>query len=180
MCIRDRKYDGNGTIQDLSVMYGNAADFVQAMVAIDDNRVLLAGNHYSSTLTAGDFSVFNSGGSDAWYAVFNHTSWDYEGLWDSKTDGNEAFHSAVVTPEGHFVLGGTQCWGNEGVDCPVMFETSDGMQMTRESNTEGGEGFLMIHNGEWGSIDWMRGIIDNGAGVSYLSLIHISEPTRPS
>ena len=168
------KYDGNGTIQDLSVMYGNAADFVQAMVAIDDGRVLLAGNHYSSTLTAGDFSVFNSGGSDAWYAVFNHTSWDYEGLWDSKTDGNEAFHSAVVTPEGHFVLGGTQCWGNEGVDCPVMFETSDGMQMTRESNTEGGEGFLMIHNGEWGSIDWMRGIIDNGAGVSYLGDLAIS------
>ena len=107
--------------------------------------------------------------------MFNHTSWDYEGLWDSKTDGNEVFHSAVVTSEGHYILGGTQCWGNEGEDCPVTFENSDGMQVTRERNSDQAEGFLMLHNTDWGSIDWMRGILDNGAGASYLSDMAISQ-----
>ena len=168
------KYDQNGTVERLSTMSGAAADYLQVMVEVDDHRVLVAGNHYSSTLVAGDFSVFNSGGSDAWYAVFNHTSWEYEGLWDSKTDGNEVFHSAVVTPEGHFILGGTQCWGNEGSDCPVMFEGADGMQKTRERNSEQAEGFLMLHNTDWGSIEWMRGIESNGAGVSPLGDLAIS------
>ena len=169
------KYDHSGVVERLSVMNGDAADYLQVMVEVDDHRVLLAGNHYSSTLYAGNFSVFNSGGSDAWYAVFNHTSWDYEGLWDSKTDGNEVFHSAAVTSEGHYILGGTQCWGNEGEDCPVTFESSDGMQVTRERNSDQAEGFLMLHNTDWGSIDWMRGILDNGVGASYLSDMAISQ-----
>ena len=84
------------------------------------------------------------------------------------------FHSAVVTPEGHFITGGTQCWGNEGTDCPVMFEGADGMQKTRERNSEQAEGFLMLHNTDWGSIEWMRGIESNGAGVSPLGDLAIS------
>ena len=59
------KYDQNGTVERLSTMSGAAADYLQVMVEVDDHRVLVAGNHYSSTLVAGDFSVFNSGGSDA-------------------------------------------------------------------------------------------------------------------
>ena len=56
------KYDQGGVVERLSVMNGNAADYLQVMVEVDDHRVLLAGNHYSSTLYAGNFSVFNSGG----------------------------------------------------------------------------------------------------------------------
>ena len=60
------KYDENGTVESLSVMNGAAADYVQVMVEVDAHSVLLAGNHYSSTFSAGSFSVYNSGGSDAW------------------------------------------------------------------------------------------------------------------
>ena len=55
------KYDHSGVVERLSVMNGDAADYLQVMVEVDDHRVLLAGNHYSSTLYAGNFSVFNSG-----------------------------------------------------------------------------------------------------------------------
>ena len=64
--------------------------------------------------------------------------------------------------------------GNEGTDCPVTFDSADGMQMTRERNSEEAEGFLMLHNTEWGSVDWMRGIAYNGAGVSPLGDLAIS------
>ena len=168
------KYAGNGTVDALSVINGDAADYIQVMTPIDENRVIVAGNHYSSTLYAGSLSVYNSGGSDAWYAVFNHSSWQYESLWDSKSPGNEVFHSAAVTPEGHYILGGTQCWGSEDSDCPVSFDTGNGMDATRESYTDGGEGFLMLHDTEWNSIAWMRGITENDVGISYLSDVAVS------
>ena len=41
------KYASNGTIERLTTMNGDGADFIQAMVAVDDDRVLVAGNHYS-------------------------------------------------------------------------------------------------------------------------------------
>ena len=169
------KYSANGTIERLTVMNGDGADFVQVMIPVDDERILLAGNHYSSRLFAGSFSVYNSGGSDAWYSIFNHSSWSFEALWDSKTEGNEVFHSAVVTPEGHYVLGGTQCWGGDEVDCPVTFETQDGMEVTRNTKSGGGEGFLMLHDSEWNSIAWIKGISENEAGVSYLGDLAISQ-----
>ena len=49
------------------------------------------------------------------------------------------------------------------------------MQVTRERNSDQAEGFLMLHNTDWGSIDWMRGILDNGVGASYLSDMAISQ-----
>jgi len=169
------KYASNGSIERLTTMNGDGADFVQAMVAVNDDKVLIAGNHYSSTLYAGSLSVYNSGGSDAWYAIYNHSSHLFENLWDSNSDGNEAFHSAVVTPDGNLVLGGTQCWGN-GADCPFSIETKPGSESTRYSSTNA-EGFLMLHDIEWDSIAWMRGIDVHDysdSTASYLSDLAVS------
>lgn len=169
------KYASNGTIERLTTMNGDGADFIQAMVAVDDDRVLVAGNHYSSTLYAGSLSVYNSGGSDAWYAIYNHSSHQFENLWDSKSGGNEAFHSAAVMPDGNLVLGGTQCWGN-GADCPFTIETKQGAEKTRYSSINA-EGFLMLHDMEWNDIAWMRGIDVNDyneSAASFLSDLAVS------
>ena len=54
------KYDQNGTVEALSVMSGAAADYLQVMVRWMTTKSSWRVNHYSSTFTAGDFSVFNS------------------------------------------------------------------------------------------------------------------------
>ena len=72
------KYSANGTYQWHEQIGGSGFDSVQVTVELDDHRILVGGNHYSSNFTVTGYSVNNSGSSDAWWAI-NHENPDLGG-----------------------------------------------------------------------------------------------------
>ena len=159
------KYSSDGAFDWYEQIGGAGTDYVQSTIALDGDRVLVAGNHYSFNFSAGDLYVENSGSSDAWWAVLNHTSREWEGLWDSDDDHDSYIHSAAIAPNGGFVLGGSSCW----TTTPCMTEIG-GLQFPGESY---GLGWAMMVSPD-GSGEWIQGVALTTRGASHVNEIVMS------
>ena len=159
------KYSANGTYQWHEQIGGSGFDSVQVTVELDDHRILVGGNHYSPNFTAGEYVVTNSGGSDAWWAIMNHTSQTWEGLWDSEDTAWTVIHSAGVGSNGEIVIAGSACWDVQPCELNIGGKTwqgsSYGIGWAMKVDTQG--------NGEW-----IRGIGEHTRGNSHVSQVEIN------
>jgi len=159
------KYSANGTYQWHDQIGGSGFDSVQVTVELDDHRILVGGNHYSPNFTAGEYVVTNSGGSDAWWAIMNHTSQTWEGLWDSEDTAWSVIHSAGVSSNGEIVIAGSACWDVQPCELNIGGKTwqgsSYGIGWAMKVDTQG--------NGEW-----IRGIGAHTRGNSHVSQVEIN------
>ena len=160
------KYAPDGSFDWYELIGGAGTDYVQSAIALDDDRVLVAGNHYSFNFSVGDLYVQNSGSSDAWWAIFNHTSMEWEGLWDSDDAHDSYIHSAAAGPNGGYVLGGSSCWSTT----PCMTEIS-GLEFPGESY---GLGWALMVSPD-GSGEWIDGVASTTRGDSHVNEIVMNE-----
>ena len=159
------KYSADGNYQWHEQIGGSGFDSVQVTVELDDHRILVGGNHYSPNFTAGEYVVTNSGGSDAWWAIMNHTSQTWEGLWDSEDTAWSVIHSAGVGSNGEIVIAGSACWDVQPCELNIGGKTwqgsSYGIGWAMKVDTQG--------NGEW-----IRGIGAHTRGNSHISHVEIN------
>ncbi|MBD18712.1 MAG: hypothetical protein CMB13_03635 [Euryarchaeota archaeon] len=113
------KFDGDGDLIWAQQVGGNAVDYLQSMAKIDEHRIVVGGNHYSQTFSAGSKSIINSGSSDAWWGIFNHTAYLWEGLWGSTDSADSFVHSVDVDAKGNIILGASGCWMNSNCNVQI-------------------------------------------------------------
>jgi len=159
------KYSANGSYQWHEQIGGSGFDSVQVTVELDDHRILVGGNHYSPNFTAGELVVTNPGGSDAWWAILNHTSQTWEGLWDSEDTAWTVVHSAAVGSNGEIVIAGSACWQVQPCELNIGGKTwqgsSYGIGWAMKVDTEG--------NGEW-----IRGVQSSTRGNTHINAVEIN------
>ena len=160
------KYAANGTFSWHYQIGGTGNDYVQTTIALDEDRILVAGNHYSWNFTAGDLYIGNSGSSDAWWGILNHTSREWEGLWDSDDSHDSYIHSAAVGQNGEFVLAGSSCWDTT----PCMTEIN-GLEFPGESY---GLGWAMLVNSD-GTSEWIQGVASTTRGNSHVNEVAMND-----
>jgi len=159
------KYSSNGTYLWHEQLGGLGTDFLQVIVPIDENRILVGGNHYSSNFTVGDHYVNNSGGSDAWWAILNHTSRNWEGLWDATDSANSFIHSAAAGPNGEIVIAGSGCWNVQPCDIEISGSTFHGQSY--------GVGWAMSLDKD-GNTEWMKGVQSSTRGNTHFNGVVIN------
>ena len=121
------KYDSNGDIQWLEEI---ATQYLQTMSMIDNNTLLVAGNYFTSTLTLGNHMIVHSNPSesDGWWAILNHSSQTWEGLWGSTEADDLYIHSSAVGPKGEIVLGASACWSV--TPCSIQIANQSAIDLT--------------------------------------------------
>ena len=156
------KYSANGTYQWYEEIGGAGVDYVQVMVPLDENRVLVGGNHYSSNFTVTGYWVNNSGSSDAWWAILNHENQEWEGLWDSDETGDAYIHSASVGLNGEIIVAGSGCWQITPCTIEVAGKTHNGRSY--------GIGWALKVDDQANS-DWIRGVYSTTRSASPVSQV---------
>lgn len=104
------KFDGDGDVVWAQQIGGNAVDFLQSIAEVDEHRIIVGGNHYSADFSVPGHTLTNYGSSDGWWAVMNHTSMTWDGLWSSTDAHDSAIHSVDVDAKGDFIIGGSACY----------------------------------------------------------------------
>ena len=120
------KYDSNGEIQWFEEIN---AQFLQTMSMIDNNTLLVAGNYFEPTLTLGTHSITHSNPSesDGWWAIFNHSSRTWKGLWGSTETDDLYIHSSAVGPKGEIILGASACWSVTPCSIQIANQSASGL-----------------------------------------------------
>lgn len=143
--------DSNGELDWYEVLTGTASLYRQSMNKVDDHRVLIAGNYHSSTLNIGTFSLTNSGRSDGYWAIYNHSSLTWEGAWTSTGTGDEYIHSTAIGPKGEIVLGASACFEVapcdaefDGMTAPITGSTQNAILVKLNHTSD--DGWIMIAN----------------------------------
>ena len=156
------KYSANGSYQWYEKIGGSGVDYLQVTVPIDDNRILVGGNHYSANFSVTGFSVNNSGYSDSWWAIFNHQNQEWEGLWDSEDSEDSYIHSASVGPNGDIIIAGSGCWQVTPCTIEVAGKSYNGRTY--------GIGWALKVDQEANS-DWIRGVYSTTRAASPVSQV---------
>ena len=156
------KYSANGSYEWYEKIGGAGVDYVQVTVPIDDNRILVGGNHYSSNFSVTGYWVNNSGSSDAWWAIFNHQNQEWEGLWDSDETGDSYIHSASVGVDGEIIVAGSGCWQITPCTIEVAGKSHNGRSY--------GIGWALKVDQE-GNSEWIRGVYSTTRSASPVSQV---------
>ena len=156
------KYSANGSYEWYEKIGGAGVDYVQVTVPIDDNRILVGGNHYSSNFSVTGYWVNNSGSSDAWWAIFNHQNQEWEGLWDSDETGDSYIHSASVGVDGEIIVAGSGCWQITPCTIEVTGKSHNGRSY--------GIGWALKVDQE-GNSEWIRGVYSTTRSASPVSQV---------
>jgi len=126
--------DSDGKLDWYEDMGGTGQEFRQSMNKIDEHKILIAGNYFSATMTLGTHLLSNSGSSDAFWAIYNHSSTTWEGAWSSTGTGDEYIHSTAIGPKGEIVLGASACYQIstcnaefEGMTAPITANMQHGL-----------------------------------------------------
>ena len=143
--------DSSGELDWYELIAGNAGTYRQSMSEVDDHRVLIAGNFFSTTMTLGTHSLSNSGSSDAFWAIYNHSSLTWEGAWSSTGAGDEYIHSTAVGPKGEIILGASACYAISicdaefaGMTAPITASQQHGILVKLNHTSD--DGWIMITN----------------------------------
>jgi len=143
--------DATGELDWFESLEGDAGTYRQSMSEVDDHRVLVAGNYFSTTMTLGTHTVTNSGSSDAFWAIYNHSSLTWEGAWSSTGTGDEYIHSTAIGPKGEIVLGASACYQIsicdaefEGMTAPITASRQHGILVKLNHTSD--NAWLMMAN----------------------------------
>ena len=159
------KFDGDGDLEWAQQVGGSAVDYLQSLAELDEHRIIVGGNHYSGDFSVPGHSISHYGSSDSWWAILNHTSMIWEGLWSSTDTHDSYIHSVAVDSRGDIILGGSACWQN--VNCVVEIGGLQQSNLTRS-------GFVVKLDMN-GSADWLLPIVSSGGESSPVNALETNE-----
>ena len=159
------KFGGDGDLIWAQQVGGSGIDYLQSLAAVDEHRIIMGGNHYSQDFSVPGHTLTQYGSSDAWWAIFNHTSMTWDGLWSSTDTADSFIHSVDVDAQGSIILGGSGCWMN--ANCEINIGGLNQSNLTKS-------GFIAKLDIN-GNADWLLPIVSSTGDASPVNALETNE-----
>lgn len=140
------KYSSDGDVNWVTNIGGSDSDYINSIAATSDGGIVVGGYFYSNSIIAGDYTLTNSGSTDAMLIKYNNLG---KIEWATSFGGSNGdyIYSVSTTNDDEIIIGG-------------YFNSSSiivGNQIITNTKTNYSDGFLAKFSNS-GIVEWTKGI----------------------